>query len=82
VPLHFPEHEAIEVFGAAEEYEAAKHGDPVPRMRARLVTDGTLSAEDADRIASEIRAEMQAAVEFGLESPFPAPEEAIEHVYA
>jgi TPP-dependent pyruvate/acetoin dehydrogenase alpha subunit len=82
VPLHFPEHEAIEVFGAAEEYEAAKRGDPIPRMRARLVTDGTLSGEDADRIASEIRAEMQGAVEFGLESPFPAPEAAVQHVYA
>jgi len=35
VPLHFPEHEAITVFGNAEEYEAAKRGDPVPRFRAR-----------------------------------------------
>ena len=40
VPLHFPEHEAIEVFGAPEEYEAALRGDPVPRFRGRLVTDG------------------------------------------
>ena len=30
VPLHFPEHEAITVFGNAEEYEAALRGDPVP----------------------------------------------------
>jgi TPP-dependent pyruvate/acetoin dehydrogenase alpha subunit len=82
VPLHFPEHEAVEVFGATEEYEAAKRGDPVPRMRARLVTDGALSAEDADRIASEVRAEMQAAVEFGLDSPFPEPEAAVNNVYA
>src|SRR5919204_5519727 len=37
VSLHFPEHEAIAVFGNAEEYEAAKRGDPVPRFRARLV---------------------------------------------
>jgi pyruvate dehydrogenase E1 component alpha subunit len=82
VPLHFPEHEAIEVFGAPEEYEAAKRGDPVPRFRAKLVQDGTLSAEEAERIAQEVRAEMQAAVEFGLDSPFPAPEAALEHVYA
>jgi pyruvate dehydrogenase E1 component alpha subunit len=82
VPLHFPEHEAIEVFGAPEEYEAAKRGDPVPRMRARLVTDGTLSAQDADRIASDVRAEMQAAVEFALDSPFPEPEAAVNNVYA
>jgi pyruvate dehydrogenase E1 component alpha subunit len=82
VPLHFPEHEAITVFGNAEEYEAAKRGDPVPRFRARLVQDGTLSAEDADRIAEEVRGEMEAAVEFGLASPFPPAEAATDYVYA
>ena len=51
VPLHYPEHEAITVFGNVEEYEAAKRGDPVPRFRARLVEDGKLSAEQADAIA-------------------------------
>src|ERR671925_601241 len=82
VPLHFPEHEAIEKFGAPEEYEAALRGDPVPRFRARLVDDGVLSAEDADRIAEEVREEMQAAVDFALESPHPQPEEATKYVYA
>ncbi len=82
VPLHFPEHEAIEVFGAPEEYEAAKRGDPVPRLRARLVSDGTLTPAEADRIAGAAREEMQAAVDFGLESPFPEPEAAVNHVYA
>jgi TPP-dependent pyruvate/acetoin dehydrogenase alpha subunit len=82
VPLHFPEHEAIEVFGATEEYEAAKRGDPVPRFRGRLVQDGTLTAEEADRVAEEVRREMQEAVDFGLESPWPEPEVMIENVYA
>jgi TPP-dependent pyruvate/acetoin dehydrogenase alpha subunit len=82
VPLHFPEHEAIEKFGAPEEYEAALRGDPVPRFRARLVEDGTLSAADADRIAGDARDEMQGAVGFGIESPFPAPERTLDHVYA
>jgi TPP-dependent pyruvate/acetoin dehydrogenase alpha subunit len=82
VPLHFPEHEAIEVFGATEEYEAAKRGDPVPRLRAHLVTAGTLTAEQADAIAEQVREEMQAAVQFGLDSPFPEPEAALNHVYA
>ena len=72
VPLHYPEHEAITVFGATEEYEAALRGDPVPRFRAKLVTDGTLTAEEADAIAEAARAEMQEAVDFGLASPFPA----------
>ena len=82
MPLHFPEHEAIEKFGAPEEYEAALRGDPVPRFRARLVEDGTLDAEAADAIGEAAQQEMQEAVEFGLESPFPAPEKAVEYVYA
>jgi TPP-dependent pyruvate/acetoin dehydrogenase alpha subunit len=82
VPLHFPEHEAIAKFGAVEEYEAAKRGDPVPRFRARLVEDGTLSAEEADAIAEAARQEMQAAVDFGVESPLPEPADALKYVYA
>jgi TPP-dependent pyruvate/acetoin dehydrogenase alpha subunit len=82
IPLHFPEHEAITVFGNAEEFEAAKRGDPVPRFRGRLVTEGTLSVEEADAISEAVRAEMQEAVTFGLESPFPAAEDAVKFVYA
>ena len=82
VPLHFPEHEAIEKFGAPEEYEAAKQGDPVPAFRGRLVADGVLTGEEADAIAEEAREEMQAAVDFGLASPFPEVETALDHVYA
>ena len=82
VPLHFPEHEAITIFGAVEEYEAAKRGDPIPRFRAQLVTDGTLSADDADAIAEAAKNEMDEAVTFGLESPFPAAEKAVNYVYA
>jgi pyruvate dehydrogenase E1 component alpha subunit len=82
VPLHYPEHEAITVFGNREEYEAALRGDPVPRFRARLIEDGTLDAAAADEITQEVRDEMQAAVEFAWESPYPDPSEATNHVYA
>jgi TPP-dependent pyruvate/acetoin dehydrogenase alpha subunit len=82
VPLHYPEHEAITVFGNREEYEAALRGDPVPRFRMRLVEQGTLTAGAADQIAEDARDEMEAAVQFGLDSPFPEPEAALNHVYA
>jgi TPP-dependent pyruvate/acetoin dehydrogenase alpha subunit len=82
VPLHFPEHEAIEIFGNPEEYEAAKRGDPVPRFRAQLVTDGTLDAQEADQIAEQVRQEMDEAVRFALESPFPDVAIVDELVYA
>jgi TPP-dependent pyruvate/acetoin dehydrogenase alpha subunit len=82
VPLHFPEHEAIEVFGAVEESEAAKRGDPVPRFRARLIADGVLTAEQADALAADVRQEMAGAVDFGASSPFPEPADAVKFVYA
>jgi TPP-dependent pyruvate/acetoin dehydrogenase alpha subunit len=82
IPLHYPEHEAVAVFGAVEEYEAALRGDPVPRFRARLVEQGTLDADRADAIAKEVTEEMDAAVQFGLDSPYPEPEAATNFVYA
>jgi pyruvate dehydrogenase E1 component alpha subunit len=82
VPLHYPEHEAITVFGKREEYEAALRGDPVPRFRGILVKSGVLSAAQADEIAAKVTAEMQAAVDFALKSPFPKLESALDHVYA
>jgi pyruvate dehydrogenase E1 component alpha subunit len=84
VPLHYPEHEAITVFGNREEYEAALRGDPVPRFRARLIEQQELDAVGADQIAAEIRDEMEAAVAFAVDDPFPEPEAAAKHerVYA
>ncbi len=82
VPLHYPEHEAITVFGNREEYEAALRGDPVPRFRARLIEQGTLDAARADEIAKQVTDEMDAAVQFGLDSPYPEPEAATNFVYA
>jgi TPP-dependent pyruvate/acetoin dehydrogenase alpha subunit len=82
VPLHFPEHEAVAVFGAPEEYEAARRADPLPRMRDWLTAAGALDAKAADALADSVATEMSAAVEFALASPYPAPDEALRHVYA
>ena len=54
----------------------------MPRFRAKLVEDGTLSADEADAIAASVQQEMQEAVDFGLASPFPAAEDAVKFVYA
>jgi TPP-dependent pyruvate/acetoin dehydrogenase alpha subunit len=82
VPLHFPEHEAVAVFGAPEEYEAARRADPLLRMRDRLMASGALGADSADEMAASVRDEMRTAVEFALASPYPAPDEALRYVYA
>ena len=82
VPLHYPEHEAIAVFGKREEYEAALRGDPVPRFRGALVQNGTLTSAKADEIAKKVADEMEAAVKFGIASPFPKNESALDYNFA
>jgi pyruvate dehydrogenase E1 component alpha subunit len=82
VPLHYPEHEAITVFGKREEYEAALRGDPVPRFRATLVKAGLLKSGKADELAAQVAKEMEAAVAFAVKSPFPKLESALENIYA
>jgi TPP-dependent pyruvate/acetoin dehydrogenase alpha subunit len=82
VPLHYPEHEAVAVFGKREEYEAALRGDPVPRFRGVMVRSGALTAATADELTHRIADEMQEAVTFALNSPFPKLESALEYNYA
>lgn len=82
VPLHYPEHEAITVFGKREEYEAALRGDPVPRFRGVLVQNGILTAARADELTKQVAEEMEQAVSFALRSPFPRLESALEYNYA
>jgi TPP-dependent pyruvate/acetoin dehydrogenase alpha subunit len=82
VPTQFPEHEAVEVYGRRAEYEAARANDPIAAFRARLISGGVLNEPDANRIEEAARVEMDDAVQFALASPFPAPEEALNYVYA
>ena len=82
VPTQFPEHEAVEVYGRRAEYEAARANDPIAAFRLRLVNSGVLNEPDTKRIEEAARAEMDDAVQFALASPFPAPEDALNFVYA
>ncbi|GAA4878326.1 thiamine pyrophosphate-dependent dehydrogenase E1 component subunit alpha [Pseudonocardia benzenivorans] len=82
VPLTYPEHEAVRVFGAVEEYEAALRGDPIPRLRARLVGDGLLTAEEAAAIAADATAELDRAEAEAIAAPLPAPEDALRFLEA
>ena len=65
-----------------EEYEAALRGDPVPRFRGKLVQDGTLPSAKADELSKKVADEMQAAVTFALNSPFPKNESALDFNFA
>jgi pyruvate dehydrogenase E1 component alpha subunit len=82
VPTQFQEHESIEVYGNKAEFEAAKKNDPVAKFRAVLVGNGTFTEAEAKRIEDGVRAEMEEVVKFALASPLPAPEDALNYVWA
>jgi pyruvate dehydrogenase E1 component alpha subunit len=65
-----------------EEIEAWKRKDPIAAYRRRLEEQGVLTEKLAASIAADARTEMQAALTFAEESPFPEPEEAFEDLYA
>ena len=64
-----------------DEVEEWKKKDPIPAFRNRLVEMGVLTEGDADNIEREINDEIEKAVQFAEESPFPDPEEALEDVF-
>lgn len=65
-----------------EEIEEWLKKDPIPAFRKRLIEMAVLTEEDADKIDQEINEQIEKAVKFAEESPFPAPEEALEDVFA
>lgn len=56
--------------------------DGVLRYVADLVAGGHATQDQVLAIDAAARAEMAAAVAYGLDSPYPAPEEALDHVFA
>jgi pyruvate dehydrogenase E1 component alpha subunit len=64
-----------------EEVEEWLKRNPITRFRAKLLEMKTLTEEEADKIEQEVVAAVEDAVKFALESPYPAPEEALEHVH-
>ena len=65
-----------------EEVEEWKKKDPIPAFRKRLIEMKVLTEPDADKIDRETNEEIEKAVKFAQESPFPAPEETLEDVFA
>jgi len=65
-----------------EEVDQWMQRDPIVAFRRKLIEMGTMMEQDTDKIAEEINEEIDRAVNFATESPFPAPEETLEDVFA
>lgn len=65
-----------------EEVEKWKRRDPITIFEAKLIKMGMLTKADITKIDSEVKAEIDEAISFAQQSPWPAPEEALENLYA
>ena len=65
-----------------EEVEEWLAKDPIKRFKEKLLQTNILTEAEIQQIEKEVSAEIEEAVKFAMESPYPAPEEALEDIYA
>jgi acetoin:2,6-dichlorophenolindophenol oxidoreductase subunit alpha len=65
-----------------EELEWKTKRDPIQLFSTWLISEKIADAAALTAIESEVRAEIQSAVDFAIASPYPKPEEAEQDVYA
>ncbi len=65
-----------------EEIEHWMQRDPIKTYKEKLIETKVLTEKQAEDIDKEALAEMDAALKFAQESPFPEPEETLENVYS
>jgi len=65
-----------------EEVEEWIEKDPIQRLKRRLLEQWNISNEETTQIEKEVADAVETAVKFAMGSPYPAPEEALEDVYA
>lgn len=59
-----------------------KERDPIKTFSERLLSDGVLCNQDIDSMTRKLEAEMDDAVAFAKDSPFPEGQLLLEHIYA
>lgn len=70
-----------ELYRDPHEVERLKAHDPITRLHDQLVAQGWLTAEQDAKVRADALAIVNDAVAFARESPYPAPEEALEDVF-
>lgn len=73
---------AITSFRPEREVRAWMQRDPVDIARATLIDWGVLTAEAADALETEVRAEVDTAFAWAAEQPLCTPEDGLKHVFA
>ncbi len=56
--------------------------DPLPRFRTYLLETAAVPLAEITQVEAEVATAIDAAVQYAMESPYPAPEEALDDVHA
>ena len=64
------------------EEEQWRMRDPITVLKDQLLEDGVASADELDAISAQVEEEVEEAIRFADESPFPEPEALFEDIYA
>lgn len=65
-----------------EDKDECKRKDPITRFRKKLMEMKVLTDKEADKIHEEAQREMEKAVKFALDSPFPDSKDVLTDVFA
>jgi acetoin:2,6-dichlorophenolindophenol oxidoreductase subunit alpha len=69
------------VYRDQSEVDEWKAKDPIPRFEQKLISLGVASAAKIDEIKASVAKEIEAALKFAQDSPFPDPSELLDDVY-
>lgn len=72
-PVHYRENEEVEEW---------RVNDPINRFKAFVLDEGLITLPELDEIDGEVAAEIEEAVTFARESPFPEMDELYKNIYA
>ena len=70
------------VYRTKEEEKFWRDKDPIITFGKRCIKENLLTQEEIFRIEKEVENEIEEAVEFAMNSPYPEPEELLEDLYA
>jgi pyruvate dehydrogenase E1 component alpha subunit len=69
-------------YRSKEEVEEWLKKDPIERLRRRILKTTVLTEADIQHVEKDISEEVEEAVKYAIDSPYPDPYEALEDVYA
>ena len=71
-----------QLYRTKEEMDKLHQRDALKHFEQQLIEAGTLTADSAKQVWKAAQAEVDAAIEFARQSPYPEPESALLHVFA